>query len=180
MPGPSVLVPLAISFIMAVAVVWLAWRVVLAGGRLRMEKASAVEVAGLAADVDRSLEEVLASVDEMRRRKVAPASVQPVLETATNSLQRHIDQAVTMGRNPAWTSTSEILVADIERAQRAIDLIVHGAGLMADLPLIDAGEGETAVKRGYVNLVHARETIRERRQEILASSGARTGASGAR
>jgi hypothetical protein len=170
LPDSTILVPLAISLLMAIPVVWLAWRVVLAGGRLRMEKASAGEVATLAGQVDKVLEEVLAHVDEMRRRKVAPADVMPALQAATDALSRYIDEAVTFGRNPAWTAMSDALVADIERAQRAIDLIVHGGNLMADVPAPDATEGETAVKRGYVNLVHARETIRERREAIVAAS----------
>jgi hypothetical protein len=61
-------------------------------------------------------------------------------------------------------------VADLERAQRAIEFVSHGAQLLADVTGVDRGEGETSVKRGYLNLVHAREAIRERRETIVQTA----------
>jgi len=39
--------------------------------------------------------------------------------------------------------------------------------LLEDVTGVDWGEGETSVKRGYLNLVHAREAIKERRETIV-------------
>jgi hypothetical protein len=60
----------------------------------------------------------------------------------------------------------------MERAQRAIELVTHGGELLADISGVGWGEGETSVKRGYLNLVHAREAIRQRRETIVMVSQA--------
>jgi hypothetical protein len=77
-----------------------------------------------------------------------------------------------LSRSGAWATTAAALAADMERAQRAIDLVAHGGELLADVSGVDWGEGETSVKRGYLNLVHAREAIRERRETIVQVSQA--------
>ena len=47
-----------------------------------------------------------------------------------------------------------------------------GGELLADISGVGWGEGETSVKRGYLNLVHAREAIRQRRETIVMVSQA--------
>ncbi len=67
------------------------------------------------------------------------------------------------------------LGAEIERAQRAVDLIEHGRLLMLGASAGGVAEGETAVKRGYLNLLHAREAIRARADEIAAAAASQVG-----
>jgi hypothetical protein len=59
---------------------------------------------------------------------------------------------------------------EIERAQRAVELIEYGRKLMLDRLPERISEGETSVKRGYLNLLHARESIRARAEEIAAAA----------
>ena len=52
------------------------------------------------------------------------------------------------------------LVEELERAGRALTLIEHGCGLLG----VDRGRGhepeaQTSIKRGYLNLLHAREAL---------------------
>ena len=52
------------------------------------------------------------------------------------------------------------LVAELERAGRALATVEHGATIMST---IRGGarelEAQTSIKRGYLNLLHAREAI---------------------
>ena len=172
MPDAKVVLPLAIFFVMGAAILWLLWRVVVAGGRARHETASGVAAAEIARRSEMLLGELLVVVDEMRRRKVAPKEAEPDVAAAQAALHRQAQEAMALSRAGAWATTAAALVADIERAQRAIDLVAHGGKLISDTSGADWGEGETAVKRGYLNLVHAREAIRERRETIIETSQA--------
>jgi hypothetical protein len=171
-PEARVVLPLAIFFIMGAAVLWLLWRVVVAGGRARRETASGVAAAEMARRSETLLGELLVVVDEMRRRQIAPQDAEPKMAAAQDALGRYIQDATALSRSGAWATTAAALAADMERAQRAIDLVAHGGELLADVSGISWGEGETSVKRGYLNLVHAREAIRERRETIVQVSQA--------
>jgi hypothetical protein len=171
-PDAEVVLPLVVFFVMGVAVVWLLWRVVVAGGRVRRETAASVAIAEVARRSELLLGELLVVVDEMRRRKVAPQDAGPKMAAAQEVLSREVQEAMALSRSGPWATTAAALVADLERAQRAIDFVVHGGELLADVHGVDWGEGETSVKRGYLNLVHAREAIRERREAIVLASQA--------
>jgi hypothetical protein len=171
-PEAKVVLPLVIFFGMGAAVLWLLWRVVVAGGRARRETASGIEAAEVARRSEQLLGDLLVVVDEMRRRKLAPQEAGPKMAAAQDVLWRHLQEAQALSRSGPWATMAAALAADLERAQRAIDLVEHGGELLADLSGVDWGEGETSVKRGYLNLVHAREAIRERRETIVQVSQA--------
>ena len=179
MPDAKVALPLLIFFVMGAAILWLLWRVVVAGGRVRREKASGVAAAEIARRTETLLGDLLVVVDEVRRRKVPPQDVEPRMAEAADLLRRQVQDATALSRGGPWATTAAALVADMERAQRAIDLVVHGGELLADVTGVGRGEGETSVKRGYLNLVHAREAIHERRETIVQESmSGRSGLSG--
>ena len=71
--------------------------------------------------------------------------------------------------NTSLAALAANLEVEIERAERAIDLITHGVDMLTDAYGEHIGEGETAVKRGYVGLLQAREGIEARGEEIRAS-----------
>jgi hypothetical protein len=171
-PKADVVLPLVIFFVMGAGVLWLLWRVVVAGGRARREKASGVAAAEIARRSETLLGDLLVVVDEMRRRKLTPQEAGPKMAAAQDILARHAQEAAALSRSGPWATTAAALAADIERAQRAIELIAHGGRLLADVSGVDWGEGETSVKRGYLNLVHAREAIHERRETIVVISHA--------
>ena len=172
MPEAKVVLPLVIFFVMGAALLWLLWRVVVAGGRARRESASGIAAEDLARRCDVLLGDLLIVVDEMRRRKIPAQEAGPKMAAAQDVLRRHVQEAQALSRSGPWATTAAALAADVERAQRAIELVQHGGELLADLTGVDWGEGETSVKRGYLNLVHAREAIRERRETIVAVSQA--------
>jgi hypothetical protein len=178
-PEARIVAPLVIFFAMGGLILWLLWRVVVAGGRARRENASGRAADEIARRVEGMLADLLVVVDEVRRRRIGPAQAAPTLSAAQQALARQIAEAAPLCRGGEWASTAAALVADIEQAQRAIELIAHGGELLEDATGVGWGEGETSVKRGYLNLVHAREAIHERRETIaVVSQARRSGLSG--
>jgi hypothetical protein len=164
---------------MGSAVVWLLWRVVVAGGRARRENASGAAAAEIARRTEAMLGDLIMVVDEVRRRKVDPRAAEPRIAAAGDALRRNSSDASTLGRGGPWAAIAASLVDDIERALRAIELVQHGSELLTDGTGVGIGEGETSVKRGYLNLVHAREAVHERRETIAAAAQGRSATWGA-
>ena len=82
------------------------------------------------------------------------------VSASLDALGRYTDEA--RGLHPPSDSIrirSEI-VAELERATRALEMIEHGRSIQASAR---AGsreiEAQTAIKRGYLNVLHAREAI---------------------
>jgi hypothetical protein len=175
MPDAGVIVPLAVFFAVGLAVAYVVWRVVLVGGQLRGEaqrQRAAVEIARRA---DKSLTELALLVDEVRRRKVDPEVAEPSLRAAADMMHRFSTEVASLGQAGTAPSFGSGLATEMERAERAIELIEHGRGMLTGRAIDRHGEGETAVKRGYLHLLHAREAIRACADEIAATSGSGAG-----
>ena len=165
----DVLLPLAIFFILGLPILLLLWRVFVVGGRLRREAQHGRAALDLARRADSSLAELSALVDELRRRRAGPEAIEAGLRVSTGALSRYLVEAEAVDEQIGATGKGG-LGAEIERAQRAVELIDHGRALMLTSNEGRIGEGETAVKRGYLNLIHAREAIRARGNEIAAAA----------
>jgi len=172
-PDARVILPLLIFFAMGGATLWLLWRVVVAGGRARRDAASGHAAAEIARRAEVLVGELLVTVDEVRRRQIRPEEAASSLAASHDALGRHVSEATALTGGVPWAGNAAALVGDLERAQRAIELVAHGSELLSDMAGGDWGEGETSVKRGYLNLVHAREAIHERRETIVLSSQVR-------
>ena len=117
-------------------------------------------VTDLAARVDASLDGAAGQIDAVRRRQVGPDTISDTLTAATDAVERYADEARSLrGPRKAMSLRSE-LVAELERASRALAMVEHGTSIM-----INARRGpreleaHTSIKRGYLNLIHAREAI---------------------
>jgi hypothetical protein len=117
-------------------------------------------VGDLAARVDASLGEAAGQIDAVRRRQVGPDTIADMIIAATDAVERYTDEARAL-RGPLTAKTIRAdLVAELERAQRAIGMVEHGIAILA---MARRGprelEAQTSIKRGYLNLIHAREAI---------------------
>jgi hypothetical protein len=117
-------------------------------------------VMDLAERVDASLGGAAAQIDAVRRRQVAPDTIMDTLAAATDAVERYADEAKALrGPRKAQRMRSE-MVAELERAQRALGMVEHGTSIMA---AVRRGprelEANTSIKRGYLNLIHAREAF---------------------
>ena len=162
----SVLLPLIVFCALALPILFLLWRVFVVGGELRREAAYGRAVLDIARRVDVSLTELGELIDELRRRKANPEASVDSLRAAAEALRRYAREAEQVDRHTLQTVGSPTFASEIERAQRAVDLIEHGRTLMLEPREEGQAEGETAVKRGYLNLLHAREAVKSRAREI--------------
>jgi hypothetical protein len=167
----DVLLPLAIFFILGLPILLLVWRVFFVGGQLRREAQRGRAAIDLARRVDSSLAELSTAVDELRQRRAGPEVIEASLRASAQALPRFLLEAATLDKQIGPAEQGGLRV-EIERAQRAVELIEHGRELMLTTRDGRMGEGETAVKRGYLNLVHAREAVWARANEIAAAATA--------
>jgi len=170
-----VLIPLIVFFAMGVIVVYVLWRVMVVGGELRRAAQQERAAADIAHRAVTSLSELCEIVDDLRRGKSGPESAAPSLRASTDGLHRYAQEAQAIdGRGPD-DELGASLVGEIQRAQRAVALVEHGRQLMLDRAVDRISEGETSIKRGYLNLVHAREAIRARGEQLAREAGTDAG-----
>jgi hypothetical protein len=167
----EVVLPLAIFFALGVPIFLLLWRIFVVGGELRRDAQHGRAAIDLARRADVSLTELAELVDDLRRRRAAPEVSGPSLRASADALRRYAQEAVAVDKQTHHTGGAG-MEAEVERAQRAVELIEHGRQLMLDPNGDLVGEGETSVKRGYLNLLHAREAIKMRGDEIAAAAKA--------
>jgi hypothetical protein len=120
-------------------------------------------VKDLAARVDASLGGAAGQIDAVRRRQVDPDLIAETLTAAIDAVRRYIDEARGLrGPRQAARIRSD-LVAELERAERALEMVEHGTSIMLTVRRGPRElEAQTAIKRGYLNLIHAREAFARR------------------
>jgi hypothetical protein len=165
----EVLLPLAVFFALGVPILVLLWRVFVVGGELRQYAQEGRAAVDLARRADTSLAELSAVIDGLRRRRIDPDAGEASLRACAEALRRYAQEAEVIDRRRVQSDAPGMHV-EIERAQRAVELIEYGRRLMLDHQPERIAEGETSVKRGYLNLLHARESIRARAEEIAAAA----------
>jgi hypothetical protein len=119
-------------------------------------------VKDLAARVDASLGGAAGQIDAVRRRQVGPDTIVDTIDAAKDAVERYIDEAKAIrGPRKALRIRSD-LVADLERSHRALEMVEHGAAIMVNVRRGPRElEAQTSIKRGYLNLIHAREAFAE-------------------
>ncbi len=162
----SVFVPLIVFFALALPILFLLWRVLVVGGELRRDAAHGRTALDIARRVDISLAELADLIDELRRRKADPDASADSLRAAAEALRHYAREAEQVDKRVIRLPGSPTFGSEIERAQRAVDLIEHGRALMLDVKEDRFAEGETSVKRGYLNLLHARDALKARARQI--------------
>jgi hypothetical protein len=165
----DVLLPLVVFFALGVPILLLLWRVFVLGGEIRRDAQQGRAAVDLARRADASLDELAAVIDDLRRRRAGPDASEASLRASAEGLRRYAQEAEAIDRRNLEPEAGGMRV-EIERAQRAVELIEHGRVLMLDHLPDRISEGETSVKRGYLSLLHAREAIRARAEEIAAAA----------
>jgi hypothetical protein len=117
-------------------------------------------VRDLTARIDQSLEGAAGRIDAVRRGQLGADTIGPTIEAATDALGRYAGEARALHGPPAATAIRDALVEDLERAERALAMVDHGAKILAQVRRRGRElEAQTSIKRGYLNLVHSREAI---------------------
>lgn len=127
-------------------------------------------VEDLALRIDRSLGGVIERIDAVRRHHVAADAIEQNLAAASDAVVRYAEEAATLhGSIPAEDVRANLL-AELERAGRALEMVTHGCMLLDEAP--DGPrelEAQTAIKRGYLNALHAREAISRHAADLAAA-----------
>jgi hypothetical protein len=164
-----------ISLILFAALVVAFFAVLNRAGRVvadtRVEDAFRRDAAALADRAVEHLGEACAQIDRVRRRLDAPDTLEGILPPALEALEGLATEAAALAPPAALEPFRTRLAEEIERAARAAATVQHGGVLMG----VTAGrprelEGETAIKRGYLNLLHAREALVTLAADLRAGS----------
>lgn len=127
-------------------------------------------VRDLASRIDEVLVAITIQVDRVRRRQVDATTITQGIDTALEALLRLGAEARNLTGPEVTAAARGAFVAEIDRAERALQTVEHGCAILST---VGAGhrqvEAETAIKRGYLNLVHAREAIQRHAADIEAA-----------
>jgi hypothetical protein len=117
-------------------------------------------VADLAPRVQASLDTVAVRVDGVRRHTLAADAIAPDIETALAAVDGYTNEARDLRGPATGVEIREAIVVELEHARRALEMVEHGCGILtAGGPGARELEAQTAVKRGYINILHAREAL---------------------
>jgi hypothetical protein len=116
-------------------------------------------VRDLASRVDASLGGAAGEIDAVRRRQLDPDAIGGTLTAATDAVERYADEARALHGPRQANRLRNDIVGELERAGRALGMVEHGAAILGNSRGASELEAQTAIKRGYLNLVHAREAI---------------------
>ena len=126
-------------------------------------------VKDLAARADASLGGAAGQIDAVRRRQVDPDRIAETIVAATDAVQRYTEEARALKPPSQGQRIRSDLVADLERAERALGMVEHGTTTMLTARRGPRElEAQTSIKRGYLNLLHAREALARHALEAQA------------
>ena len=164
------LVPLAIFLALLALFAVLIRRVGLLVGESHEIASFSRATSDLAARIDGTLASITTKIDTVRRRQVDAALIGPDLDGALEALLAYGVEAKAMLGPPVTAPSRAAFVAEIDRAERALQMVEYGCAILGSMGGVERlGEAETAIKRGYLNVVHAREALARHASEIAAA-----------
>ena len=118
------------------------------------------DIRDLAARAETSLEGATTRVDAVRRGQAGVETIELVLDAATDAVARYGEEARALRAPREAQDIRDSIIAELDRAARALDMIGHASGILAQARRRGRElEANTSLKRGYLNLLHAREAI---------------------
>lgn len=107
-----------------------------------------------------SIDGVAARIDAVRRHTLAAEAIEENLAAAMDAVERYTAEALGLPGPTAAGEIRDAIVAELERAHRALEMTEHGRSILASARVGGREiEAQTSIKRGYLNLLHAREAI---------------------
>ncbi len=117
-------------------------------------------VKDLAARTDALLGAAAGQIDAVRHQQAEPESISVTVAETADALEQFGEEARGWSPPRHAKAVRDDIVAELERAARAIDMVRHGTDILASPPRgAPDQEAQMSIKRGYLNLVHAREAI---------------------
>jgi hypothetical protein len=170
---PVLLLPLAAFIALAAASVIILRR----AGRLIANTREIQGFRSTVRDLDEriglSLDGAAQRIDAVRRQQLPADGLGDTVGATRDAITRYADEARALKGPPEAAAIARDIVSDLDRATRAIDMVEHGATILASVRRGGRElEAQTSIKRGYLNLIHAREAIARHaaRAEVLEPS----------
>lgn len=125
------------------------------------------EAAELGTRLEAALGGLVERVDGVRRRQLEPAEVVGELDEALETMKGFVAEAEGIRAPPQLAESQARIAEDLARGLRALEMIRHGVRLsLATHGRSGELEAQTAIKRGYLNLIHAREAVLEHTADL--------------
>ncbi len=117
-------------------------------------------VKDLSTRIETSLGGVSEKIDGVRRHTIPADAIGDNIAAATDAVARYVEEARAIRGPDGSADIRDAIVSELERAARALQMVEHGCTILASArPGGRELEAQTAVKRGYLNLLHAREAV---------------------
>jgi hypothetical protein len=117
-------------------------------------------LADLAARVDQSLGGVGARIDAVRRQTAAAEDIAENITAARDAVTRYEEEALALHGPGSANEIRDAIVGELGRAARALEMVDHGCAILTAARVGGRElEAKTSIKRGYLNILHAREAI---------------------
>jgi hypothetical protein len=169
-------VPTLVQLLALVSFVALALAIVVATRRLGRFAARSRQVDGfraaiadLARRIGASLDGVAERVDLVRHQSIEATEISDNVVAAIEAVARYADELRGLEPPGAGIAIRDAIATELERAGRALDLVRHGCDILETSRRGTRElEAQTSIKRGYLNLIHAREAVA--RQALAAEA----------
>jgi hypothetical protein len=117
-------------------------------------------VADLSKRADESLESVAGRIDAVRRHTTSAEDIGGSLAEAREAVAQFETEARALRCPPGAGEIRDAIVGELGRAARALEMAEHGCEILASARMGSRElEAQTSIKRGYLNVLHAREAI---------------------
>ncbi len=110
--------------------------------------------------VETSLAEISTRIDAVRRGQMGADALADDLKASLDAVARYTDEARALRPAASAAAIRDEIIGELERTARALEMVEHGRSIQTSAR---AGarelEAQTSIKRGYLNILHAREAI---------------------
>jgi hypothetical protein len=118
------------------------------------------QVGDLATRAETSLAEISSRIDAVRRGQVGADQVGDDVTASMEAVGKYAEEARSLRPPLDGRRIRDDIVSELERAGRALEMIEHGRQIQTSARLGGREiEAQTSIKRGYLNVLHAREAI---------------------
>ena len=169
----ELIIPLLIFLVLSVVFLVVLRRISVVLDDSRESAVFRTSVEDLARRIDATLVDIIARIDALRRQQTEADEIVVPLDRALESLLAFSEEARELGGPAVVAGPRAAFAAEIDRADRALQMVEHGASILGS---VSSGhryaEAQTAIKRGYLNVLHARDAIARHAQEIATARSA--------
>jgi hypothetical protein len=166
----ELLIPLLIFVALAVVFLIVLRRISIVVAESRVSATFRTSVEDLGSRIDATLVDIIAKIDALRRQQIEAEEIIEPLDRALEALLAYSEEARGLEGPAVIAASKASFAAEIDRADRALQMVEHGASILGS---VSSGtrytEAQTAIKRGYLNVLHARDAIARHATEIATA-----------